>query len=198
MEESTTAAKSAAETIAGVAELSEPALALLRPELEPRAFVELLTEKKLYRDAVQFLAHALPKREAVWWAWVAARRASGGDPPPKIAAALAAVEKWISQPSDENRRAARAAGEKAEFRTPAGCVGLAVFMSGGSLAAPGAPEVPPGEYLSAKVVGGAVTVSALSTEPEKGPEKFRSFIAQGLEVARRIKLWEPKQGSKQA
>lgn len=186
--------KSAAETIAGVAELSDEALALLKPEFDPRAFVERLTEAKMYRDAVQFLAHALPKREAVWWAWVAARRASGANPPPKIAAALKATEDWISNPSDESRRAARAAGEKAEFRTPAGCVGLAVFLSGGSLAAPGAPEVPPGEYLSAKMVSGAVVVAALATEPEKGPEKFQSFISQGLEVARRIKLWEPKQG----
>jgi hypothetical protein len=42
------------------------------------------------------------------------------------------------------------------------------------------------------MVAGAVIVSALCTEPEKGPEKFQSFISQGLEVARRIKLWEPK------
>jgi hypothetical protein len=187
-----TATKSAAETIAGVAELSDEAMALLQPDLDPRSYVDRLTAGKLYRDAVQFLAHALPKREAVWWAWVAARRGSGEKPPPKIAAALSAVETWISQPSDENRRAAKAAGEKAEYRTPAGCVGLAVFLSGGSLAAPGGPEVPPGEYLSAKMVAGAVIVSALATEPEKGPEKFQSFISQGLEVARRIKLWEPK------
>jgi hypothetical protein len=194
MGDSGTATKSAAATIAGVAELGDEALALLQPELDLRSFVERMTAGKLYRDAVQFLAHALPKREAVWWAWVAARRASGNNPPPKIDAALKAVENWISQPSDENRRAARAAGEKAEFRTPAGCVGLAVFLSGGSLAAPGAPEVPPGEFLSAKMVAGAVIVSALCTEPEKGPEKFQSFISQGLEVARRIKLWEPKKG----
>ena len=115
----TTGTKSAAETIAGVAELSDEALAMLQADLDPRSFVERMTAGKLYRDAVQFLAHALPKREAVWWAWVAARRASGANPPAKIAAALAAVENWISQPSDENRRAARAAGEKAEFRAEA-------------------------------------------------------------------------------
>ena len=192
MGESTAVTKSVTETIAEVAELGDEAMAMLQPNLDPRAFVERLTAGKLYRDAVQFLAHALPKREAIWWAWVAARRASGNNPPPKIAAALSAVENWISQPSDETRRAARAAGEKAEFRTPAGCVGLAVFLSGGSLAAPGAPEVPPGEFLSAKMVAGAVIVSALGTEPEKGPEKFQSFISQGLEVTRRIKLWEAK------
>jgi hypothetical protein len=30
-------------------------------------------------------------------------------------------------------------------------------------------------------------------EPEKAAERFEQFIAQGIDVASRIKLWEPKQ-----
>src|ERR1035441_7160931 len=73
-------------TISTVAELGEEAMALLRPELHPLDFVALLMEKTLYPDAVRFIAHALPKREAVWWGWVCARRAAGENPPPKIKA----------------------------------------------------------------------------------------------------------------
>jgi hypothetical protein len=176
--------------ISTAAELGEEAMALLRPDLHPLDFVALLMEKALYPDAVRFVAHALPKREAVWWGWVCARRAAGETPPPKIKAALDATERWIAQPHEDNRRLAMAAAEKAELGTAAGCAGLAAFFSGGSLAPPDAPAVPPGEFLAAKAVAGAVIFAAVAKEPEKAPEKFRSFVAQGVEVTTRVKLWE--------
>jgi hypothetical protein len=69
---------------------------------------------------------------------------------------------------------------------------LAAFFSGGSLAPPDAPVVPPGEYLTAKAASGAVIFAAVSPQPEKAPEQFKTFIAQGVEVTQRIKLWEGK------
>jgi hypothetical protein len=178
--------------ISSVAELGEEAMGLVRPDLHPLDFVNLLMEKTLFPDAVRFIAHALPKREAVWWGWVCARRSAGENPPPKIKAALDATEKWIAQPNDDNRRSAMAAAEKAELGTAAGCAGLAAFFSGGSLAPPDAPVVPPGEYLTAKAVAGAVIFAAVAKEPERAPEKFKSFVAQGVDVTNRVKLWEPK------
>jgi hypothetical protein len=167
-------------------------MALMKPELHPREFVALLTDNKLFPDAVRFLAHALPKREGVWWGWVSARRASGATPPPVIKAALDATEAWIAQPSEENRRAAHEAAKAADLGTPAGCAALAAFFSGGSLGPAHAPPVPPGEHLTAKAVSGAVIFAAIATEPEKAPEKFKNSIAQGLEVTVKIKLWEQK------
>ena len=178
--------------ISTVAELGEEAMALLGPEMHPLDFVALLMEKALYPDAVRFIAHALPKREAVWWGWVCARRAAGDNPQPKIKAALEATEKWIAQPSEDNRRGAMAAAQKAELGTAAGCAGLAAFFSGGSLAPPEAPVVPPGEFLSAKAVSGAVIFAAVAKEPERAPEKFKSFVAQGVEVTNRVKVFEPR------
>ncbi len=176
--------------IATVAELGEPAMALARPEMHPRDFVALLMENKLYPDAVRFVAHSLPKREAVWWGWVCARRAAGDAAPPAIKAVLAATERWIAQPDDGNRRAAMAAAEQAGLDSAAGCAGLAAFFSGPSLAPPELPPVPPGEYLTAKAVAGAVIFAAVGKEPKDAPEKFTGFVAQGLDVARRIHLWD--------
>ena len=178
--------------ISTVAELGEEAMALVRPEMHPLDFVALLMEKALYPDAVRFIAHALPKREAVWWGWVCARRASGDNPQPKIKASLEATEKWIAQPSEDNRRSAMAAAQKAELGTAAGCAGLAAFFSGGSLAPPEAPVVPPGEFLSAKAVSGAVIFAAVAKEPERAPEKFKTFVAQGVEVTNRVKIFGPR------
>ena len=185
-------ANSQTAAICSVAELGPDAMAFLRPDQRPPEFVAVLVENKVYPDAVRFLAHALPKREAVWWGWMSARRAAGEHPPPKIKAALEATEKWIAQPTEENRRAAHAAAQAAEFSTAAGCAGLGAFFSGGSIAPPEAPIVPPGEYLTAKAIAGAVNFAAMGGEPKEAPEKFRSFIAQGLDVARRIQLWEGK------
>ena len=179
-------------TISTVAELGEEAMALVRPEMHPLDFVALLMEKALYPDAVRFIAHALPKREAVWWGWVCARRAAGDNPQPKIKASLEATEKWIAQPSEDNRRSAMAAAQKAELGTAAGCAGLAAFFSGGSLAPPEAPVVPPGEFLSAKAVSGAVIFAAVAKEPERAPEKFKIFVAQGVEVTNRVKIFGPR------
>ncbi len=189
---STQAINSRTAAIVAVAELGEEAMALLRADLHPLDFVALLMEKALFPDAVRFIAHALPKREAVWWAWVCARRSAGENPQPKIKAALDATEKWIAQPNDDNRRSAMAAAQEAELGTAAGCAGLAAFFSGGSLAPPDAPPVPPGEFLAAKAVSGAVIFAAAARQPERAPERFRSFVAQGVEVTNRVKLWEPR------
>ena len=178
------------EAICSVAELGDEAMALVRPDQKPADFVAALVEKQLYPDAVRFLAHALPKREAVWWGWMSARRVAGENPPPKIKAALEATEKWIAQPTEDNRRAAHASAQVAKFSTAAGCAGLGAFFSGGSLAPPDCPPVPPGEYLTAKAVSGAVNFAAMAGDPKQAPEKFKSFIAQGVDVTRRIKLWE--------
>ena len=78
----------------------------------------------------------------------------------------------------------------AEFSTAAGSAALAAFLSGGSMAPPDAPAAPPGEFLTAKAVAGAVTIAAVAKEPDKAPEKFKAFVTQGLDVTKRIKLWE--------
>jgi hypothetical protein len=175
--------------ICAVAELGEAATALLRDELAARDYLNLLLENHHFPDAVRFIAHSLPKREAVWWGWYCARRTAGPDPKGTFQAALNATEQWISQPTEENRRAAYACGEAAEFGTAAGCACLGAFFSGGSLAPPNCPVVPPGDFLTAKAVSGAVIFAAISSEPEKAEEKFRAFLDQGVGVINRIKVW---------
>jgi len=187
----TTPVRGTADLIA-VADLSDEARALLSADGPPprqRDFVARLMENKLQGDAVRFIAHALPRREAVWWAWVCARKSAGSDPKPAIRAALDATERWIVQPTDENRRQAMYFGEAADFGTAAGCAALAAFMSMGRLGPPEAPVIPPGEFMTAKAVSGSVTLSAVAKEPDLAPEKFAEFLTLGLEVADRTKLW---------
>jgi hypothetical protein len=163
--------------------LGDDAQKLLREGMTPRAFLDALNDKKLPQDAIKFLAHALPKREAIWWALLCAKEVHGAKPAAPIAAALQATEKWITDPSEDNRRAAGATAEPAGYGTPAGCAAVSAFWSGGSLGPPNTPVVPPGEFLTAHGVGGSVMLAAVLTEPEKAPEKYRKFLTLGLEIA---------------
>jgi len=178
--------------ICAVADLGDEASALLNGAAappSPKDFIARLVAANLHIDAVRFLAHALPRRECVWWAWVCARKVAGAEPPLPIKNALDATERWIVQPTEEHRRAALTFGELADFGTPAGCAALAAFMTGGSLGPPEAPVIPPGEFMTAKAVSGSVTLSAVAKEPDLAPEKFAEFLTLGLEVADRTKLW---------
>jgi hypothetical protein len=179
-------AKTAAE-LAGQLELSEAAGAMLRDGIAPAEYLDLLMAGGQWADAIRLLALALPKREAVWWACGCARKASPA-PSPAAEAALAAAEAWVAEPTEERRRVAFPAAEKAQFGTPAGCAALAVFLSGGSLAPPEIAAVPPAEDLTGKTVAGAVLLAGVITEPEKASEKYRAFLADGLAIA------EGKQG----
>jgi hypothetical protein len=163
---------------------------LLRDNLTPAPYLQQLMDAHEYTDAVRFLAHALPKREAVWWACLCVRKAAGANPPPPAQAALQAAEKWVADPSEDNRRAAFKAAEAASPGTPAGCAALAAFWSGGSLAPPNLPEVPPAETLTAQGVAGAVLLAAVMTEPEKVADKQRAFLAQGIEVGNGTNRWK--------
>lgn len=174
-----------------IAELEDEAKALAAAQQDPRAFIAALVEQERYADAVRLLAHALPTREAVWWAWFCAKRVTGEGPPAPARAALEATERWIAQPTEEHRRPAMELAQRAEIGTPAGCAALAVFFSGGSVAPPDAPPVPPAPYSASKAIAGSVILAAVSKEPEKAPEKFATFIERGMQVADRIQLWPP-------
>lgn len=192
---STGLSRVAAKTAAEVCQRFEPgaaARALLRPDLSPRQYLDLLTQKGQLLDAVRFLAHALPKPEAVWWGVQCARAVLGPSPAPKAAAALVAAEKWLADPSDENRRAALPAAEQAGVDTAAGCAAVGVFFSGGSLGPSALPSIPPAEDLTARVVAGGVIQAATVGEPEKANEKLASCLASGIEVANGMSRWPAK------
>ena len=185
------AARTAAEA-ARDAPLEAEARALLRDDLGPRGYLDALAGVRLFPDAVRFLSHALAKREAVWWACLCARSAHGPTAPGPIAEALHAAETWAAEPDEPNRRAAEAAAEAAGLGTPAGCAAMAAFWGGGSLTPAGLPEVPPGEFFTAKGVAGAVMLAAVEGDPAQIPETFRRFLALGLDVAAGSNRWAPQ------
>jgi hypothetical protein len=163
--------------------LSEQAALLLTADQSPKRYLEILMEKNLLPDATRLLAHGLGKRDAVWWACLCLREALGANPAAKIKAALDAAETWAKKPSDDHRRAGLNAAEAVGYGAPAGLTALAAFWSGGSMAPPDGPVVPPPEHMTAEAVAGAVLLAAVGATQEEIPKRQRRFLALGLTVA---------------
>jgi hypothetical protein len=161
----------------------EPVLQLLHDDPAPLRFLDrLLADPERHPDAVKFLAQALPKREAVWWGCLCVGL-GGRELPAKEQAALQAAARWVLQPEEANRQAALAPGKEAGRGTPAGCLALAAFESGGSLLPPGQAVVPPPEKLTGLGVSSAVLLAAARGEMAQAPQRYRLFLALGIGVA---------------
>ena len=104
-------------------------------------------------------------------------------PLPTVAAASAAVERWLGDPSDANRRAAMTAAQAADYGVTGG---LAPRWRRSCRAEASRHRTwrrsPPAENLTAVAAAGAVILAAVSREPEKADERFRSFLARGVAV----------------
>lgn len=169
--------------------LGDDAKKLLDDKQAVLPFLHQLIKHKLYADAVRLVAHALPKQEAVWWACRCVRMVEGKETPLESQAALQSAESWVKAPTEENRRAAEAASEMATLAKPAGCAAIAAFWSGGSLAPPNVPVVPPGPTLTAQAVANTVLLAAVTNDPAKAPDKYFKFLAEGIQVANGASKW---------
>jgi hypothetical protein len=174
------------------AELEEELQQAAVPEMPVREYIEQLARGERLREAVSVLAQALPKRDAIGWGLESVRSVEAAAAKPKSAPALQAVDAWVAEPSEERRRAAHEAAKEAGFGTPAGCLGLAVFLSGGSMAPPTAPVAPePAPHVCGKTVAGAILMAAVS-DPRNAAEHFRTFLDRGFARAEQIELWKEK------
>jgi hypothetical protein len=175
--------------------------ALARGAADPAALLRALLDAGLAAEALRVMACALPPREGIWWAFIAARHAmqmvaanpdqdTESDAITAQADLLALVERWITQPSDENRRAAWATAQDVGFETPAGCAAAAVFFAGGSLSPAGSPYVPPPAGVHVTMAATAVLLAAAQAAPDRMVALADAFTGQGIEIVRQLGSWE--------
>jgi hypothetical protein len=164
-------------------DLEKEAASLAEPSFSPGQYLEALIEHKQFYTAVVFLAHALPKREAVWWACLCAKATISSKSSEDDVAALKSAEQWVYKPTEDHRRAAEKLAEKTEFVTPSSWAAMAAFWSGGSITGEGEPPVPPAQYLYAHAVAGAVNLSATLDSTRDTEKLYRIFLGQGMNIA---------------
>jgi hypothetical protein len=170
------------------ASLSYVAVDLLREELTPSAFLELLLGRGLYSDAMRFLTYGLPLRRSIWWGCLCVRRAAPALPPDQEAGLKAAAH-WAKEPTDARRQAAEQALGEDPFATPAGHLAYAANLMGSRIAYPGTPPIPPDPKLAARMVNGAVQGMAARAKGKPRAQVQREFVSLGIHVLQGRYLW---------
>jgi hypothetical protein len=170
--------------------LGQEARDLLGDDLAPRAFLERLLDGNYYQDAVRFLAHALPKREAVWWGCLCVGHAAHLGGTSQVPAALQAAVQWVVDPSDQNRRAAEWPGGSAQPPSPSGCLAVAAFLSGGGMHPPKVTGASAAPFLAARTVGEGILLAATGGDPAGVVTQLRAFLALGIGIANGKYLWD--------
>lgn len=141
-----------------------------------------LQEAEAPFDIMRLLAVALPAREAVWWACLAARDIVGHDakkvPPP-----LDAAERWVFRPTEENRDAARVAIDTADMKDETVYCAMAAVYAEGNLG-PGEMskiEAPP-NGVPAMVL--SMNVMSLGKNAATFEDHTDLLILRALDIAR--------------
>ncbi|HUN44762.1 MAG TPA: hypothetical protein VMU81_31130 [Acetobacteraceae bacterium] len=134
-------------------------------------------------EAARLLAHALPRREAVWWTCMCASHTEPPDLPEADRSARAAAEQWVRQPNDQNRIAAKQQSDATGQSTPESWAAMAVFFCGESITPEGQPKVPPKPHIAGRTLGGAVVLAAVRTDPKRQQDRLRQFLESGRSIA---------------
>lgn len=140
-----------------------------------------LADKDAWVDIMTLLSHALPPREAVWWACLAARDITGqGDK--NATPCLRASETWVFDPSDSNRELVRATLDDVYVNDDTTLVATAAMYAPGNMG--------PGDMANYPapigVVGGCVfgmNMLALA-EAEDFDLSIQILIDRALDIAR--------------
>jgi hypothetical protein len=147
------------------------------------AAIAALYDSGLLVEASRLAAHALPKREAVWWACMCAASNAPADIAAADAQARSLAESWVRDKSDETRRAAMKSAKLAGFQSPEAWAGVAAFWSGDSISPADAPPVPPPAHLTGVAVAGSVTLASVRGKPGRQKQRLARFLDAMQDIA---------------
>jgi len=134
-------------------------------------------------EATRLVAHALPKREAVWWACMCAIHTAPADLPAADRSAREAAEDWVRHQTDKTRRTAWDRAQASGSRTPEAWAAIAAFWSGDSMSPEGQPAVPPAAHLAGTATAGAVALASVRGDVTRRETRLRNFLESGRNIA---------------
>jgi hypothetical protein len=146
--------------------------------------LDRLEQAGLLVEATRLIAHALPAREAVWWACACSRHtAASGTDPSAEAKVRDAAEEWVRKPSDELRRSAMKQAEATGFGSAEAWAAVGAFWSGDSMAPPEAPKVPPQPHFTGLAVAGSIALAAARGPAVRRDDRLRRFLVSAKDIA---------------
>lgn len=161
------------------AELETPLTAPASAPVE--VVLEELAQKGALIDMLHLLSVALPARERVWWACLAARDILV--PGARVPAPLAAAEAWVFKPNEENRAVAHHAVQHASMRDETKHCAVAVQFCDGTLG-PGELAQHPAPPGGSEVSAFAMNVLAMAKSGKSLEEAAGLMIERALNIAR--------------
>lgn len=146
--------------------------------------LDRLEQAGLLIEATRLIAHALPAREAVWWACACSRHTSAcGTQPAAEARIREAAEEWVRKQTDGLRRTVMKEAEMAGFGSPEAWAAVGAFWSGDSMAPLEAPKVPPQPYFTGLAVAGSVALAATRGPATRREARLRRFLVSAKDIA---------------
>jgi hypothetical protein len=145
--------------------------------------IQALTRAGFPIEATRVFAHALPKREAVWWACMCATHTSPANVTEGDRKARELSEAWVRQRTDEVRRAAMDEAKRTGFQSPEAWAAVAAFWSGDSLTPLNMPPVPPPAHLTGVAVAGAVALASVRGAPNRQKQRLALFLQSAHDIA---------------
>jgi uncharacterized protein DUF6931 len=153
---------------------------LVSAHLTVRQYFDRLIEHGCYADARRVLAHALPKRRALWWACLCARDI---DQPPDAVEVIDVVAHYAGHGDEISRRKAEAFGMQFGPDHLTCCLAMAAFFSGDNVSRPDLPPVAPHPFATARLVEVVVYLTSVRKDPTTYKDHLRRYLAQGLQIA---------------
>ena len=170
------------ETVVSRAALPAEAEAALQGCTEIGDALDRLEAAGFAAEAVRVLAHALPKREGVWWACMCATNTAPPDLSEADQLAREGAELWVRQQKDDVRRAAMGHAEAAGFMSAEAWTAIAAFWSGDSIAPQGQPPTPPLPEQTGTAVAAAVTLASVRGDGKLFAARLKRFLDSGRDI----------------
>jgi hypothetical protein len=155
----------------------------------PAAYVSCLLADDLNRDARHFLAHALPRRRALWWACLCSRDVREFAAEAALDPVLEIATEYVRLPSESLRRAAQSLLQTLPLNSLSAHLAAAVFMTAGSLGPPDSPAVPVPPQVLGRLVSTIVYGAATKKNVVQFVHHMREYIELGREIAAGKHLW---------
>ena len=147
-----------------------------------RSCIDELLELGLRADALAVVARTLPKRYVVAWACECFKGELAGLPAATNVdrAGLALAQQWLTDPTEEKRRAALDFAEGGEFSTPGAWIAASAGWSDGSLLPRGYDPIPPPDHLPAEAAVAALRLAASQSSDYAGA--INGYITRALQI----------------
>ena len=140
-----------------------------------------LAEQSAWVDVLRLLAIAMPAREGVWWACIAARDVVGeGDE--NTTHCLKASEAWVFKPDEKNREAARVSLDNVYVDDDTNLVATAVMYAPGNMGPGDMAKYPAPAGAVSSCVFGMNMIALGAAEDFEG--HMQLLIDRALDIAR--------------